>query len=190
MKKNKGLLNKREDLLSMIFGLGVVILIVFVIYRFVVDNKGNIAVPGLSTNNEESLLTIPGKVENISDNNNYYEVQKGDNLWQIAQSKLGNGNLWKQIAVENNIKDGRFIEVGQKLVLPQVTPTLVKSETISDGKGKDVLENYQVKFGDSLWKIAVVNFSDGYKWVQIWYLNKNIILDPNRLEIGMMIKLR
>ncbi|MCI3272155.1 N-acetylmuramoyl-L-alanine amidase [Streptomyces cylindrosporus] len=47
-----------------------------------------------------------------------YTVAKGDTLWSIAASKLGDGNRWKDIADLNGLKDADEITPGQKLKLP------------------------------------------------------------------------
>jgi LysM repeat protein len=47
-----------------------------------------------------------------------YTVAKGDTLWSIAASKLGDGNRWKDIASVNGLKDADEIAPGQKLKLP------------------------------------------------------------------------
>ncbi|PIZ61225.1 hypothetical protein COY20_00630 [Candidatus Shapirobacteria bacterium CG_4_10_14_0_2_um_filter_40_12] len=44
--------------------------------------------------------------------------------------------------------------------------------------------------GDNLWKIATTYFKDGYQWKKIWELNRDKIINPNRLEIGMTLRLR
>lgn len=47
-----------------------------------------------------------------------YIVKSGDTLWKIAKSQLGNGNLYKEIAKQNNIKNPNLIYPGQKLKMP------------------------------------------------------------------------
>ncbi|MFA7301005.1 MAG: LysM peptidoglycan-binding domain-containing protein [Candidatus Shapirobacteria bacterium] len=182
---NNVLPESREELISMFIGLGVVIMVVVVLFNFVMRAKGSISVPGLSVQTTKSELTKPGEVENIS--SDVYEVKRGDSLWNIAVAKYGNGFMWTKIATENNITKPSTIEIGQKLVVP--TMTQVEKLTV-EGKGEIVEETYQVKIGDSLWSIAAVNLNDGHKWTQIWNLNKSKIVDPNRLEIGMVLKLR
>ncbi|OIP87760.1 hypothetical protein CO009_01235 [Candidatus Shapirobacteria bacterium CG_4_8_14_3_um_filter_35_11] len=174
----------REELVSMFLGLGVVIVAVLVIFNFVIKSKGNISLPGISTKTEQNLLTTPGKINNID--SGLYEVIKGDSLWNIAVKKYGNGFLWTKIASENKLINVSVIEVGQKLVLPVISEAEIKSAP----KPIAVIENYKVRVGDSLWKIATSQLGSGYKWTQIWNLNKNKIGNPDRLEIGMMLKLR
>ncbi|MFH8792186.1 LysM peptidoglycan-binding domain-containing protein [Streptomyces sp. NPDC017941] len=48
-----------------------------------------------------------------------YTVRKGDTLWSIAASKLGDGNRWREIAALNRLRDADDITPGQKLKLPK-----------------------------------------------------------------------
>jgi nucleoid-associated protein YgaU len=50
-------------------------------------------------------------------------------------------------------------------------------------------DEYKVVRGDSLWKIAVRAYGDGYQWTKIWEKNKSKIPNPNGLEIGMMVSI-
>ena len=108
----------------------------------------------------------------------------GDSLWKIAEKKYNNGYAWTEIAKANNIKNPSVIEVGQKIVLPEVEVTeKIEVDKILVGS------EYKVVRGDSLWKIAVRAYGDGYQWVKIWEENKSKIYNPNGLEIGMMISI-
>lgn len=49
---------------------------------------------------------------------NEYVVQQGDTLWSIAEKRLNDGFLWKEIAKANNISDSSQLKVGSKLVIP------------------------------------------------------------------------
>lgn len=59
------------------------------------------------------------KEETVATNTDYltYTVKKGDSLWKIAKSLLGNGSKYTEIASLNNIKDN-FIYAGQVLKIP------------------------------------------------------------------------
>lgn len=54
-----------------------------------------------------------------SDTNLSYTVAKNDCLWNIAQSKLGSGSRYGEIAALNGISDPSKIYIGQVLLLPQ-----------------------------------------------------------------------
>ncbi|NUP37043.1 MAG: LysM peptidoglycan-binding domain-containing protein, partial [Streptomyces sp.] len=48
-----------------------------------------------------------------------YTVGKGDTLWSIAASKLGDGNRYKEIAKLNGLRDADAITPGQELTIPK-----------------------------------------------------------------------
>lgn len=47
-----------------------------------------------------------------------YTVVRGDSLWKIAESLLGDGELWSGIAKANSLKHPNHIEIGQELDIP------------------------------------------------------------------------
>lgn len=49
-----------------------------------------------------------------------YTVKKGDNLWKICKSQLGNANLADRVARENNLSNPRALKVGTTLYLPRL----------------------------------------------------------------------
>jgi len=168
---------KKEETISMLLGLVVVVVIIFLISNFVRRGKGNISLPGLSQQNE-----VAGKpIETVKSVGNY-DVKKGDNLWKIANTIYGDGYKWEIIARENKISNPSQIEIGQKLIVP--TLTQAQKETT------EIPGEYKVIKGDNLWRIAITYFKDGYQWKKIWELNKDEIINPNRLEIGMTLRLR
>ena len=48
---------------------------------------------------------------------------------------------------------------------------------------------YTIQPGDSLWIIAKKKYGDGSKWKTIYENNKNVISDPNKINIGTTITL-
>ncbi len=47
-----------------------------------------------------------------------YYVKKGDYLALIAARYYGLSSRWRDIAISNNIRDPRYLRVGQRLRLP------------------------------------------------------------------------
>ena len=52
---------------------------------------------------------------------------------------------------------------------------------------KQTSTNYTVVKGDSLWKIAVKFYNDGYSWTQI--ARENSITNPDKIESGQVLKI-
>lgn len=187
-------LKLNESTISTILG-GIVILVlgVFVINYFKKLPSSNQLPPALTTENTQGLIAT-------------HKVQKGETLSQIALKYYKSGN-WEKIAEINNISNPNVIEVGQELKIPQeaqaptpapqaaetevatatetpqpvaTTPTPTPEET--NPSEAISATTYRVVKGDSLWKIAVRAYGDGYKWVQIAKENK--LKNPNLIHPG------
>lgn len=78
---------------------------------------------------------------------NTYTVRKGDSLWGIAQSELGDGERYPEIKQWNNLKTD-LINPGDKL-------TIRANNT------------YTVKPNDSFWKIAKEQLGNGNRYTEL-----------------------
>lgn len=185
-KKLKRLIKKyfksTEEVVSMFLGLVIVVVVVGLIFNFFQKKKGNIDIPG-SSNIEISQNDINGNIYNGE-----YIVVKGDSLWNIAVKNYNDGYKWVEIAEKNNISNPGVIEIGDKLLLPELEAKVVIVETVFNEDNNIVINSeYKVVKNDSLWKIAVRAYGDGYQWVKIWQLNISKLNSPDGLEIGMML---
>ena len=185
IKAGKKYIKSSEELVSMLLGLAIVVVIVSLVFNFVQRKKGTVEIPGA---NDISLSeeAIKAKQEEA----NTYTVVKGDNLWKIAQKRYNDGYAWTKIAKENNLKNASVITAGQKLKMPVIEKT-ASIEKVDDKVANKIDQgtDYKVVRGDSLWKIAVNAYGDGYKWTTIYQENKAIIPHAALLEIGMTIKI-
>jgi len=172
-----------EEIVSMFLGLVIVVVVVGLLFNFIQKRKGNITVPGLSDikiSEEDFVDEVKPEIVEGS-----YVVVKNDSLWKIAQEKYNNGFAWTEIAKINNINKPYQLEIGQKLVLPKIE----KKEIVAvEEKGATIaIGEYKVLKNDSLWKIAVRAYGDGYQWTKIWQANRLKLNSPDKLEIGMML---
>ena len=175
-----GFFNSREDVVSMFLGLIVVVAVVGFIVNFIEKRKGNIDIPGVKNDLKIEEL-IQSNEEILAEDE--VKVATNDSLWKIAEREYGDGFKWVEIARLNNIKNPNVIEKGQVLKLPQIEKVAAKSEEKED-------RDYKVVKGDSLWKIALREYGDGYQWTKIWQDNKSKLNSPDKLEIGMSLRLR
>jgi nucleoid-associated protein YgaU len=138
-----------------------------------------------------------------------YVVCPGDSLAEIAKKMYGPQNGKKTASVQkiyNANKDKLIsinqIQVGQKLVIPPLenkTNTLLKTglfEKISKitspqtaQASKEQYRQYVVKESDSLWQIAAEQLGNGNRFSEIIQLNQSVLADPEKLAIGMKLKL-
>lgn len=182
VEKTNSIFRSKDDIISMFFGLLIVGLVAYFLINFIEKRKGSVNIPGVSN---ELELEIKDKDKVLTEKN--VEVVKNDSLWKIAVREYGDGFKWTEIAKANNLKNPGLLEAGQKLVLPVLESNQVKAE-LADEEGKgDGSHEYRVVRGDNLWKIAVAEYGDGYKWTKIWQDNRSKLNSPDKLEIGMML---
>lgn len=99
----------------------------------------------------------------------YHQVLRGDTLWDIAASHYGDPTRWPQIYGANRdlIRDPDLIYPGQQFAIPASAFPM----PFSGG--------YQVRKGDSLWRIAAWIYGDPTRWTQIYAANRDRIRDPD-----------
>lgn len=162
-----------ESNISMVLGALVVVIVGILIVNYFKDRGDTLT--GLDVQNV-------GSKEHV--------VVKGETLWSIAEDSYGSGYNWVDVKSENKLTSD-MIEVGQKLTLPDVAakkPTVTKVATTITVDSQAISEDsYTVEKGDSLWKIAVRAYGDGYKWVEIAKVNN--LGNPNLIYAGNVLTL-
>jgi len=53
----------------------------------------------------------------------------------------------------------------------------------------DATQYYEVKKGDTLWKIAENFYGDGKLYKKIFEANTDILKDPNKIQVGQKLKI-
>lgn len=128
-----------------------------------------------------------------------YVVQKGDSLWRVAQAFYGDGAQSSALATANTLSLTAGLEVGQKLYIPaQANLPKVETEAMPTGKGAidstqantSAVVTYQVKPGDSLWKISQAQLGNPYLWTKLYQSNRKVIgRNPNLIFPGTTLVL-
>jgi len=133
---------------------------------------GNIK--GVEKVNDEHLSAPPS--EEITE---YYTVQPGDTLSKIASRLYGNAGKYPVIFEANRevIKDPNLIYPGQ--ILRIIKPPVVQAAS----------DNYTVKPGDTLSKIAKEFYGDARKYSIIFEANRDILKDPNIIHPGQKLRM-
>ncbi len=196
-------IRSNESFISTLLGVAIVFVVGSLLFNYFKSKpttqlpKNDVKISDIKT---ENLDQINGKPSLISAN--VHEVQAGETLWSIAEKYFKSGYNWVDIASANKIKNGNLIEKSQKLTIPEVTPkkqtVLVKKETKSEiqveiKSAESTIQpgsEYEIKPNDSLWKISVSTYGDGYQWVKIYRENKaRIGRNPNLLISGTKLSL-
>ncbi|MGA2910731.1 MAG: LysM peptidoglycan-binding domain-containing protein [Candidatus Microgenomates bacterium] len=172
LKKFLKQLKLNEESISMVLGAIVIVIVGILIVNYFKD-KGTGVIPATSSQTSTR--------EHV--------VVKGDTLWSIAEDSFGSGYNWVDIKSANNLKT-ETIEVGQKLIIPDVAPkqpTSTKTVSTIISVQPITSSSYTVVKGDNLWKIAVRAYGDGYKWVEI--AKTNNLKNPNLIFSGNVLVL-
>ena len=173
---NRNLVSK-EDLISMFLGLAIVGIVMIVLVNYFKSRSGRIDLGGIVDVNDEQVSE-----NDISGDNDVmfgdYVVETGDSLWNIAVRKYGDGYRWVEIADVNGISrnEASQIEVGQKLMLPDVNMNMAQLPT-----------EHVVEVGESLSKLALSYYGNMFVWEKIYQANIENINNPNLIEIGMTL---
>ena len=72
-----------------------------------------------------------------------YVVKEGESLSMIAREKLGDANLWPQLAAYNRIDDPKSLRAGQKIVIPSKSDLLIKAREM---KRQELKMPYETDF--------------------------------------------
>lgn len=192
-------IRSNESFISTLLGVAVVITVGSLLFNYF-KSKPSPQLPqndvDISDIKTENLDQLSQKTSLTS--GNVHEVLAGETLWSISEKYFKSGYNWVDISSANKLKNGNLIEKGQKLIIPNVTP---KKQTVMDSKEIKVEitaaetkvqpeSEYVVKSNDSLWKIAVNVYGDGYQWVKVYQSNKaKIGRNPNLLISGAKLSL-
>ena len=180
----------------MVLGALVIVIVGILVVNYFKDKKGTTLPTAVNTTNQTQTAE-PGKS---------HAVLKGETLWSIAEDAYGSGYNWVDIYKENKLTNEK-VEVGQKLNIPNVAakkptatkkvttialsspaPVVTPSPSAAPIKQAETKSNsYTVIKGDYLWKIAVKEYGNGYKWVEIAHANK--LANPNVIHAGNVLTL-
>ncbi len=139
------------------------------------------------------VVVKPTQAPSTTQNNTtsrIYVVQRGDNLWNIAEKKYTSGYNWVDIARANNLSNPGDIHAGDRLLLPEVKAKITTtnvSKTVnvqnnSTNMNKITGNTYTVVHGDNLWNIAVRAYGDGFRYPDI--ARANNLSNPRLIHAG------
>ncbi len=179
VKELKNLTNP-DSLVSLFLGLAVVIVIGVLIVNYV---KGRPQMKQqTAAQQEQQNATESAKLPAT------HTVAAGETLWSIAETTIGSGYNWVDIAKANNMTNPDHITAGEKLTIPSVTkrePGQVSSTSVEIKRPAD--GKHTVLKGESLWSVSLAVYGTGYRWPDIAKLNK--LANPNLIYSGNVLVL-
>lgn len=178
-KKKQTILSVNESLISLIFGVLVVLIVGLLAFNYFRNHRPETK-PVLPQNSieEETGGQLTDATSTVALPTTHI-VKAGESLWTIAENYYSSGFNYVDIAKENNLSNPSAIEVGQKLTIPNVpsyNPNKLASISAS---------SYTVVKGDSLWTIALRAYGDPYRWVEIAKVNK--LAHPSSIHAGNVL---
>jgi nucleoid-associated protein YgaU len=170
-----------DSYVSLVLGIAVVLVVGVVVYNFIQGRRAPApTTPPPATTDEERMETgTPGGTHTVS---------AGETLWSISEKYYKTGYNWVDLVSTNNLANPDRIEEGQQLVIPTVTPIIPQGD-VSSGEtvSQPAAKSYTVVAGDSLWKIAVAQYANGYKWPEI--ARANSLANPDLIHAGNVLTL-
>jgi len=218
-----------ESSISTVLGFVVIVVVGLLVVNYFrnIDDQGQLNSLADSTEQETTLTS--------------HTIAEGESLWTIAETYYDDGFRWTDIMEANGIENPADIEVGQTIMIPDVTteitdaladasagesgevavmeetktpeptaePTIEptstpEAEVIAEATASpEVMENdqvvmdeqdeptasqdgtYTVVHGDNLWDIAVAQYGDGYRWVDI--ASANNLANPSIIHSGNVL---
>ncbi|OGG00319.1 hypothetical protein A2Y99_01885 [Candidatus Gottesmanbacteria bacterium RBG_13_37_7] len=115
-----------------------------------------------------------------------HTIAKNENLWTIAEKYYGSGYNWMTIVEANKLKKPDLLVEGTTLNIPKAEIITVKEAQVSS-IATERPASYTVVKGDSLWKIALKQYNNGYKWVDI--AKANNLKNPDLIYSGNVLSL-
>ncbi|MGI8459414.1 MAG: LysM peptidoglycan-binding domain-containing protein [Propionibacteriaceae bacterium] len=108
-------------------------------------------------------------------------VERGDDLWSLAERFYGQGREWRRIAAANpDLLTGGpdRLRVGTRLAIPGVAAA-------EPPEGRRVV----VADGDTLASIAAHVYGDPATWPVIFAANRYLIADPDQIDVGLVLSI-
>lgn len=170
-----------DSYVSLVLGIAVVLVVGVLLYNFVQSRGQQAPTTSAPTTDEEKMATgTPGGT---------HTVAAGETLWSISEKYYKTGYNWVDLVSANDLPSPDRIEEGQQLVIPTVTPIVAPGQVASgEAVTQPATKSYTVVQGDSLWKIAVARYNDGYKWPEI--AQANSLANPDLIHAGNVLTLQ
>jgi nucleoid-associated protein YgaU len=177
-------LKLNEGNISMILGALVIVALSVIVINYFRGNRVGEIDTGANT---ESPTATEQPIVQRGEGPVEYTVTQNESLWSISEKQYGTGYNWTDISQANNLKNPNYVEVGQKLVIPDVEPKIASAKTSENSEMSEQISGstYIVRRGDSLWNIALRAYDNGDKWVKI--AEENNLVNPSFIHSGNVL---
>jgi nucleoid-associated protein YgaU len=144
---------------------------------------------GGSLNSAAQTPGRPAQTQRLA-NAKTHVLKAGETLSAIAQRYLGSANRWPEIARTNNLSDPSRVPIGTRLVI-SLAPVQTTRATTSPAQPtqRSTPRTITVRDGETLSDIAKRELGSAGKWQTIWKANVSTLPNPNKVSVGMVLKL-
>ena len=73
--------------------------------------------------------------------------------------------------------------------IPDIGPETGEKKSGSSADAFDATQWHEVKKGETLWKIAEQYYGDGNLYPKIFDANRDVLKDPNRINVGQKLRI-
>lgn len=115
-------------------------------------------------------------------------VEPGETLSEIALAELGSARRWPEIAALNGIRRPEDLRAGMRLEIPRERRAEAGPPRPLEAQGSG-RRRHRVVEGDTLWSIAERYLGDGSRWREVLEANRERIVDPGDLPVGIWLVL-
>lgn len=133
----------------------------------------------------EAPVTEPTNIEETHERVNTYTIKEGDTLGSIAKRFFGSEIYYLELAEYNHIPDPAKIWAGEVLEIPEDLMELLTVDLYDYEHDK----SYTVKEGDTLFRIARVQYETHNRDVVDKLATYNGLCDPNLLRVGQVLSI-
>ncbi len=132
-----------------------------------------------------------GMASSSNQSGEFYVVQAGDTLSQIAQRTTGSYRTWPKLAEQNSLSNPHLIFPGNKIFYSGVSTASAPTKGRSQGPLPKMITpdgpHVEVQAGDTLSELAMRVYGDANKWRELAERNKEAVPNPDVIWVGQKI---
>jgi nucleoid-associated protein YgaU len=131
-----------------------------------------------------AVRTTVGLVPSLSEEFMIYTWQEGDTFAAVAERYFGSRLHVNRLLANNEGLEDRRLRAGDEILIP------VRFQEPGTGvPAASGATTYTVKAGDVLGTISMTVYGTSKSWRKIYDANRDLLADPNRLEVGMVLRI-
>ena len=134
------------------------------------------------------LLTEVGLVPSLSDEFMIYTWQQGDSFLALSERYFGSKLHVNRLLSNNEGLDDGDLRAGDQILVP-VRAAAAAEKAAPGTTPSGVASTYTVRSGDVLGTISQAVYGTSQSWRKIFDANRDLLADPNRLEVGMVLRI-